>query len=89
MNISSHYFSPSCGDLLCFRMLNRFFFYLFCGGSWLTEMLLLVKIKHLFKLGRLGVSETSLLGEEADERDMVELEKRNVLLLGPTGSGIS
>jgi len=52
-------------------------------------MLLLVKIKHLFKLGRLGVLETSLPGEEADESDMVELEKSNVLLLGPTGSGIS
>lgn len=35
----------------------------------------------------LGVSDTSLPGEETDESDMVELEKSNVLLLGPTGSG--
>jgi ATP-dependent Clp protease ATP-binding subunit ClpX len=40
-----------------------------------------------FSSDGLGVSDTSLPGEETDESDMVELEKSNVLLLGPTGSG--
>lgn len=35
----------------------------------------------------LGVSDASPLREETEESDMVELEKSNVLLLGPTGSG--
>lgn len=40
-----------------------------------------------FSSDGLGVSDASPLREETEESDMVELEKSNVLLLGPTGSG--
>eukprot|EP01018_Ginkgo_biloba_P023026 Gb_36474 [translate_table: standard] len=40
-----------------------------------------------FSSDGLGVSDASLPEEEVDESDMVELEKSNVLLMGPTGSG--
>lgn len=40
-----------------------------------------------FSSDGLGVSDASPPGEEAQDSDMVELEKSNVLLLGPTGSG--